>query len=101
MGAPPGFVIDSAIDAVVMKYNVVPITLPPLLEEANERLFDGKTIAEHTEEGKPLPDDIVVKLLSERLGKPDCLEKGWVLQNVPITRVKLSNSWLLGKFQTR
>merc|ERR1712178_300958 len=35
---------------------------------------------------QPLPDDIVVKLLSERLGKPDCLEKGWVLQEVPITK---------------
>merc|ERR1712185_220918 len=37
--APPGFVIESAIEAVVMQYNVVPITLPPLLEEAKERLF--------------------------------------------------------------
>jgi len=84
--APPGFVLEGAIDAVVAQYNVVPICLAPLVEEAKERIFDGKTIDEHQEDGKPLPDKIVVKLLSERLVKPDCVEKGWVLDGVPVTK---------------
>merc|ERR1711988_1878168 len=86
MVSPPGLVNDAAVNAIVEKYNVVPITLAPLIEEAKDRIFDGLTIPELQNEGKALPDSIVVKLLSERLMKPDCIEKGWLLDRVPTTK---------------
>ena len=43
-------------------------------------------MAEHEADGKAIPDHIVVKLLSERLVKPDCAEKGWLLEGAPLTR---------------
>merc|ERR1712216_18216 len=81
--APPGFVADGCYASIVEKNNVVPISLAPLVEEAKQRYIDGKTVAEH---GEAIPDNIVVKLLSERLAKPDCAEKGWLLQGVPTTK---------------
>lgn len=84
--APPGFTADEAFSQIVEKHNVVPVCLAPLVEEAKERIIDGKTVTEHCEDGKALPDNIVVKLLSERLAKPDCVEKGWLLQGVPTTK---------------
>jgi len=84
--APPGFVADGCYEAIVNKHNVVPVSLAPLVEEGKERIIDGKTVAEHGENGQQIPDHIVVKLLAERLVKPDCVEKGWLLQGIPTTK---------------
>lgn len=81
--APPGFNIEAVVEAITVKHNVVPVSMPPLIEEARERIIDGKTVAEH---GEALPDHIVVKLLTERLAKPDCMEKGWLLEGIPLTK---------------
>jgi len=62
------------------------VSLAPLVEEARARIIDGLTVAEHEADGKAIPDHIVVKLLSERLAKPDCAEKGWLIEGVPTTR---------------
>merc|ERR1712146_46065 len=94
--APPGFVADGCYHEIVEKNNVVPVSLPPLVEEAKERIIDGKTVAEHGEDGKAIPDHIVVKLLAERLAKPDCVEKGWLLQGVPTTKGQAQQFVALG-----
>merc|ERR1711907_412843 len=94
--APPGFVADGCYHEIVEKNNVVPVSLPPLVEEAKERIIDGKTVAEHEEDGKAIPDHIVVKLLAERLVKPDCVEKGWLLQGVPTTKGQAQQLVALG-----
>lgn len=83
---PPGFALEGVTEAMVNKYNMVGVSLAPLVEEARERIIDGQTVAEHCADGKALPDNIVVKLLSERLAKPDCMEKGWVIEGVPATK---------------
>merc|ERR1711907_698227 len=94
--APPGFTADEAFSQIVEKHNVVPVCLAPLVEEAKERIIDGKTVTEHCEDGKAIPDHIVVKLLAERLAKPDCVEKGWLLQGVPTTKGQAQQLVALG-----
>jgi len=83
---PPGYGTESVCESIVKEYNVVPVSLPPLVEEARERIVDGVTVAEHCADGKQLPDYIVVKLLAERLNKPDCQEKGWLIEGIPATK---------------
>jgi len=83
---PPGFATEGVAESIFSKYNLVLVSLPPLLEEARERIVDGLTLAQHCEGGKALPDYIVVKLLAERLSKPDCAEKGWLLEGIPATK---------------
>jgi len=83
---PPGFAMESLTDAICGKYNVVFVSAPPLIEEARERIIDGKTVAEHTADGKAIPDQIAVKLITERLVKPDCVEKGWLLHATFLTK---------------
>jgi len=82
---PPGFPVASVTENILKEYNVVLVSLAPLVEAARARIIDGLTVAEHEEKG-PVPDYIVVKLIAERLSKPDCIEKGWLLEGVPLTR---------------
>jgi len=84
--APPTVPIEAAVKAVSDQEGVIPVSLPPLLDEAKDRIIDGKTVEEHGADGACVPDHIVVKLISERLSKPDCMEKGWVLENLPTTK---------------
>merc|ERR1711907_185623 len=84
--APPTVPIEAAGKAVSDQEGGIPVSLPPLLDEAKDRIIDGKTVEEHGADGACVPDHIVVKLISERLSKPDCMEKGWVLENLPTTK---------------
>lgn len=84
--APPGFVVAGVTQAICEQNNTVLVSFEPLLEEARERIIDGKTVADHEAEGKGIPDHIVIKLITERLVKPDCVEKGWLLEGVPATK---------------
>jgi adenylate kinase len=38
--------------------------------------------------GKLVPDDVIIGVVVERLGKPDCTEKGWLLDGFPRTRAQ-------------
>merc|ERR1711934_53479 len=84
--APPAVPLEAAVKAVSDQEGVIAVSLPPLLDEAKERIIDGKTVEEHGADGATVPDHIVVKLVAERLSKPDCAEKGWVLENIPSTK---------------
>jgi len=84
--APPGFPMESLLETICGQHNMVLVSVAPLVEEARERIIDGMTVAEHEADSKGIPDHIVVKLLTERLVKPDCVEKGWLLNGAPVTR---------------
>ncbi len=44
----------------------------------------GKTIREYSDKGELVPDEIIIKLLTKRLTKPDC-ERGFILDGFPRT----------------
>ncbi|XP_038012531.1 adenylate kinase 8 isoform X3 [Motacilla alba alba] len=55
-----------------------------LLKEAvadNTKL--GELVKPYIDSGCPVPDNLVLKLLTERLSALDCLSKGWVLSGFP------------------
>jgi len=53
-------------------------------EEIKKQTDLGKKIKEYSDRGVLVPDDIIIKLLEERLKKPDC-KKGFILDGFPRT----------------
>ena len=53
-------------------------------EEIKKQTDLGKKIKEYSDKGVLVPDDIIIKLLEERLKKPDCKE-GFILDGFPRT----------------
>ena len=53
-------------------------------EEIKKQTDLGKKIKEYSDRGVLVPDDIIIKLLEERLKKPDCKE-GFILDGFPRT----------------
>jgi adenylate kinase family enzyme len=84
--APPKMPLVEVIKALVEEDGLISVSIAPLLDEAKDRIIDGKTVEEHGMDGNTVPDHIIAKLVSERLSKPDCVEKGWVLENMPVTK---------------
>lgn len=40
------------------------------------------------EQSKLVPDDIMIRVVNERLQQPDCVKNGWVLDGFPRTKVQ-------------
>ena len=99
--APPGVKLESVVKAIANDLGVIVVSVPPLIDEAQERYIEGKTVAEHGADGVVVPDRIVAKLVGERLAKADCMEKGWVLERAPTTRQQaqklIAEGWLPDK----
>jgi len=45
----------------------------------------GKKMKVYSDSGKLVPDDLVIKMLKERIAKPDCKKNGFVLDGFPRT----------------
>eukprot|EP00656_Telonema_subtile_P044157 TRINITY_DN5044_c0_g1_i5.p1 TRINITY_DN5044_c0_g1~~TRINITY_DN5044_c0_g1_i5.p1 ORF type:complete len:292 (-),score=107.47 TRINITY_DN5044_c0_g1_i5:269-1144(-) len=84
--APPGVPLEAVIKAIADEDGSIAVSLPPLVDEAKDRIIDGKTVEEHGADGATIPDHITAKLVAERLSKPDCVQKGWVLENMPTSK---------------
>ncbi|KAF8820671.1 adenylate kinase [Cardiosporidium cionae] len=68
------------------KFDLVHISTGDLLREAvasNSEL--GSSVSSYMMDGKLVPDDIITKLLEERLASEDCKRQGWVLDGFPRT----------------
>lgn len=43
----------------------------------------AQDLAQRMKDNLPLPDDIIIDLVRERLNKPDCRINGWILEGCP------------------
>lgn len=78
------------------KYGLINISMTTLIKQAvadNSKVgrmmstyIEKKMMGKRLERVGPLPDNIVLKCLVERLSKLDCASKGWVLRGYPKTR---------------
>ncbi|CAF0826696.1 unnamed protein product [Brachionus calyciflorus] len=73
--------------ALAKKYDIVNVSITNLIKEAvaHETVL-GLAIKPHLARRAPIPDSLVVPLLVERLGKLDCVSRGWVLHGFPRNR---------------
>ncbi|KFO65584.1 Adenylate kinase 8, partial [Corvus brachyrhynchos] len=81
---PPGSGKSLQAALIAQKYDVVNICCGQLLKEAvadNTKL--GELVKPYIDNGCPVPDNLVLKRLTERLSALDCLTNGWVLSGFP------------------
>jgi len=78
--------------AIAEKYGLVHLSTGDILRQIvssdssdDERSPHVSTIKRCMEEGKLIPDDIVVRLVLDRLSAPDCQRRGWILDGFPRT----------------
>ena len=84
LGAP-GAGKGSQAAHLVRKLGVVHISTGDMLREARRSGTElGKKAAEYMDAGKLVPDEVVIGLVEERLGRPDA-QKGFILDGFPRT----------------
>ena len=68
------------------KYGIVHVKVEELVKThvAGETNI-GLTLKSYVEKDKAIPDNLIFKLLDDRLGQLDCVSKGWVLNGFPKT----------------
>lgn len=92
---PPGAGKGTQGELLAKKLGVDTISTGVMLRTAiKEQTEIGKQVEKLINDGKLVPDDIMVSLVKERLQKPDC-EKGFILDGFPRTTAQaeaLTNS---------
>ncbi|MGN0163776.1 MAG: adenylate kinase family protein, partial [Candidatus Ornithomonoglobus sp.] len=84
MGAP-GAGKGTQGEILEKKLGISTISTGVMLRTAiKEQTEVGKLAEKYINEGKLVPDDVIVKIVKERLAKPDC-EKGFILDGFPRT----------------
>ncbi|GMH79437.1 hypothetical protein TL16_g08145 [Triparma laevis f. inornata] len=94
---PPRIIIAGApasgkgtqCEMLVEKYDVVHLSTGDMLRTAVAAETDvGKEAKEVMESGNLVPDELITKIIVDRLAQPDCQSKGWLLDGFPRTRAQ-------------
>ncbi|XP_035410812.2 adenylate kinase 8 isoform X3 [Cygnus atratus] len=81
---PPGSGKSLQAALIAQKYGVVNICCGLLLKEAvADKTKLGELVKPYIDNGYPVPDNIVMKILADRLNALDCMTNGWVLRGFP------------------
>ncbi|XP_026568232.1 adenylate kinase 8 [Pseudonaja textilis] len=81
---PPGSGKSLQAALLAQKYGLINVCCEEMLKEAatgDTKL--GKFIKPYLDGGWPVPDKVVIKLLSRRINRVDCYIRGWVLHGFP------------------
>jgi adenylate kinase family enzyme len=60
-----------------------------MLKDAIRREGDtqlAQDLAARLQNNEPLPDDIIIDLVRDRLERPDCRMNGWILEGCPMNQ---------------
>merc|ERR1712174_194591 len=78
-------------------YGLVHLSTGDMLRSAiKDRTDVGKEAKEYIDNGKLVPDELVINIVKERLQKEDCQTKGWLLDGFPRTRAQANALAKLG-----
>jgi len=84
---PPGCDKETYVQNIVAEFGVVKLRMDTMLrEEIESKSPLGDKIRGFQEKKTEVPDDIKTITLVTRIGKPDCVNQGWVLDGYPTTR---------------
>ncbi len=85
MLGPPGAGKGTQAKMMVDKLGIPQISTGDMLREAVREGTDlGRKAKEYMDAGKLVPDEVVIGIVKERLGQPDC-DKGFILDGFPRT----------------
>ncbi|XP_015268474.1 PREDICTED: adenylate kinase 8-like [Gekko japonicus] len=81
---PPGSGKRLQAALLAQRYGLVSLRLGDLLrEKVADRSPLGELIRPSLETSYPVSDNVVLRVLRDRLNQPDCLSRGWVLHGFP------------------
>ncbi len=87
LGAP-GAGKGSQAAPLIKKYGIPHISTGDMLRDARRSGTElGKKAAEYMDKGQLVPDEVVIGLVEERLGRPDCSD-GFILDGFPRTEAQ-------------
>ncbi len=85
---PPGAGKGTQAKFLEERYKACQVSTGEILRKAvREQTPLGRKAAKHIDKGKLVPDDLMVKLVAERLREEDC-KKGFVLDGFPRTKAQ-------------
>ena len=91
---PPGAGKGTQAVNLVKRYNVLHISTGDMFREAvKEGTPLGKESKSYMDAGKLVPDSVTIGIVRERLSKPDCKEKGFILDGFPRTCKSCGHSY--------
>ena len=80
---PPGAGKGTQADHIVREYGIPHVSTGDMLREAIKNGTPvGREAAGFIDEGELVPDDVIVRMVKERLARPDCRE-GFILDGFP------------------
>ncbi|KAL4623303.1 adenylate kinase 8 isoform X1 [Arapaima gigas] len=81
---PPGSGKSLQATLIAQKYNLVNICCGELLRAVSaDETSVGELIKQYLVSGEPVPDSMVLQVMTERLSRLDCTSRGWVLHGFP------------------
>ena len=85
---PPGAGKGTQADVVCAKFNIPKISTGDILRQARKDQTElGKKAESYMVSGKLVPDEVVIGIVTERLGKNDC-KQGYILDGFPRTEAQ-------------
>ena len=86
---PSGAGVEEQATQVAEQWQVPHVSMSKLIRMAViAESAVGQDIHRYREKGKPVPDELLLKLLRKRFEQPDVMLKGWVLDGFPTTLVQ-------------
>ena len=82
MMGPPGVELRQHAIEVSKKYKLIYIDIDQMVKDYIRREgynAEGQELRQFIKDGEQIPDELVMKLLRQRLYMPDCKTNGWVI----------------------
>ena len=84
---PPASVKGTQCEMIKDRFGLVHLSTGDMLRSAvADRTEVGLLAKEYMDSGRLVPDDVIVKLVRDRINQPDCQERGYLLDGFPRTR---------------
>jgi adenylate kinase len=89
IAGPPAGGKGTQCELIAKKYGVVHISTGDVLRAAVSRGSDvGVEAKQYMDEGKLVPDEVIVQLVLDRIAQPDCVKHGFLLDGFPRSKVQ-------------
>lgn len=83
---PPGSGKGTYASMLEERLGIVKISAGDMVRETIKSGSElGKKMKTYSDKGQLAPDDLIIKMIKERISKPDCKEKGFILDGFPRT----------------
>jgi adenylate kinase len=89
IAGPPASGKGTQCEYIRDEFNLIHLSTGDMLRRAaSQGTETGQLAKSFMDEGKLVPDEVMISIILERLAEQDCVERGWLLDGFPRTRVQ-------------